>query len=110
MGQALSCSLPLPALLPLWLQCPQQWPEQRLFSECLQNALRTPPTLKPERLNLESMERQVQPRKQQLTSLLLSSQVMLQPKGDLSVALALLQDCQCQRAETNHCELRSLLK
>lgn len=79
----------------------------RMFAKCTQNTLQH---LNQRDLNLESMERQVQPRKQQLTSLLLRSQVTLQPKGDLSVALALLQDCQCQRAETNHCELRSLLK
>lgn len=109
-GQALSSSLPLPAVLLLRLQCPQQWQEQRLYSECLQSALKTPPKLKPERPELRIHERQVPPRKQQLTSLLLSSQVTSQPKGDLSMVLALLQDCQCQRAETNHCELHSFLK
>lgn len=109
-GQALSSSLPLPALLPLRLQCPQQWQEQCLYSECLQSALKTPPKLKPERPELGIHERQVPHRKQQLTSLLLSSQVTSQPKGELSVVLALLQDCQCQRAETNHCELHSFLK
>lgn len=61
-------------------------------------------------LNLKSMGGLVPPRKQQLTSLLFSNQVTLQPKGDLSMALVLLQDCQCQRTETNHCELCSLLK
>lgn len=52
MGPALSSCLPLPALLLLQLQCPQQWQEQHLDSECLQRVLKTPPKLKPERSEL----------------------------------------------------------
>lgn len=91
MSQVLSSSLALPALLPLWLQCPQQWQEQYLHSECLQSVLKTPPTLKPERPELGIHSKIGPNRKQQLTSLLLSRQVTSQPKGDLSTVLALLQ-------------------